>query len=221
VKRQAPTFSASDLFTQSNAAVTPHGIEGSSLSANQIDLSQSATSNLQVLTQHLNDFLTQGMGPVQSGASSQSLPLTTPAFDAPAHITMELLSMQPDPLAHSAGLNLEHYTAQIKVHPQELGQITAKIEVNNGIATITFLTEHAHVKQLMEANLPELRQAFQHSSLNLNNVDVHHGGSQDKKEPPAYVNPDEEEDVVQGKIVNKATESHGVQTNRSIIDTYA
>lgn len=221
MKRHAPTFSVDDLLTQSHPAVTADGIEGASLSANQSNLGHNATTTLQILSQNLNDFLTQGIGPVQPEANALSLQSKTPAFDASTQITMELVSLQPEPLADGAGLKLEQYNAQIKVNPQELGQITAKIEVNNGIASITFLTEHAHVKQLMDANLSGLRQAFQQSSLNLNTVDVHHGGSQDKRESPAYLNRDEEDDLGHEKIGKKVIDSYGVKTNRSIIDTYA
>lgn len=185
------------------------------------DENTSAISTMQLLTDSLNEFLRQDLGTVQIAANDQTLQSQKPAFDAQRQMTMELMSMQREPLVDSVGVNLEQYTAQIKVHPQELGQITATIEINQGVATISFLTERAHVKQLLEANLPELRQAFGHSSLNLNDVDVRHGDSNDKKDSPVYANRDDEEDGFLNTVVNKGTDFYSVKTNRSIIDTYA
>jgi flagellar hook-length control protein FliK len=164
----------------------------------------------------LNDFLTKGV-------SQDNAPLQSTEVDAQGKIKMELLSLKPEPFMGLAGLKLEQYTAQIKVHPQELGPITAKIEVNDGVTTITFLTDHAHVKQLMESNLPELRQAFEQSHLHLNTVDIHHGGSQEKKEQPTYLNREDEDNLDEKPEIKgrKSNDSHDIKTNRSIIDTYA
>lgn len=181
----------------------------------------SAASTMQLVTDSLNEFFRQDIGTVQIAMNDQPIQFQTPVFDASRQMTMELMSMNREPLVDSVGVNLEQYTAQIKVHPQELGQITATIEINQGLATISFLTEHAHVKQLMEAHLPELRQAFGHSSLNLSDVDVRHGGSNDKKDSPAYAHHDDQEDGFLNTVVNKRADIYSVKTNRSIIDTYA
>jgi flagellar hook-length control protein FliK len=192
-----------------------------SLELTTIENQPDRTLNLDALTQQLNAVLTQDVTPILS-KGMQALPpsFLTQAGNAPS-IRMELASLQPEPLVEASGLQLENFTAQIKVHPEELGPITAKIEIKEGVATLTFLTEHPHVKQLMEANLPELRQAFQQSHLNLNTVDVQSGGSQDKKEPHQPFYHPEEDDGLTEKQRHIRAQSEAKKSDRSIIDTYA
>lgn len=225
--KQKPSTASSDdsLFTFAGENNTPQVQQSTDMHLNPVLSSKNTDTNnepnpsLQTVTKHLNDFLSQGM-------STQSVDQTSPAwtksgFDANAQIKMELLSLQQDPVAAPTNFKIENYTAQIKLHPQDLGQITAKIEVNAGATTITFLTEHAHVKQLMEGNLQSLRHAFQDSNLNLGFVDVHHDESQQKKEQSTYTSFEEDEDLVRVSEVGQKPFIHEKKTSQSVVDTYA
>lgn len=178
-------------------------------------------SAIQELTKHLTAYLSQPMSLPQPVTSTTTIPQALPNADLQGQLKMELVSIQQDPTIHLQSVNTEHYTAQIKVHPEDMGEITAKIEVNDGVATISFMTEHLHVKQLMETNMPELRQAFQQSSLNLDQVDVHHGAPQDKREHQQHEHEDEKAPWFHEKQGAKTSQSYTIKTNRSLIDTYA
>lgn len=184
------------------------------------DSQQEDTTTIQFISQHLNDVLSQKVGPILSESTAQQVPLAQKG-DVSSQITMELMSLQPEVISTGAGVNIDSYTAQIKIHPEELGPITAKIEMNDGIASITFMTEHAHVKQLMEVNLPELRHAFQNSSLNLTSVDIHHGGHQDKKGQSEYPKTQDEPDGTLRFKSNQNQDSQAPKASHLIIDTYA
>lgn len=189
--------------------------------SNQTDTTNETTSTQQLLTKHFGDFLAQNIDFTTN--SSETQPSTT-APNIQSRITMELISIKPDTLADSAGVKLDSYTAQINIHPEEFGPISAKIEVNNGMANLTFMTEHTFVKQLMEKNVNELHDAFQQSNLYLNAVDIQHNGSQDKqqKQQPELSGFEDEEDVFTNKIaVRTNVPSARAISNLSIIDTYA
>lgn len=173
------------------------------------------------LTTSLSQFLTHGMSSLPQSGSDNFYYNKTTNVDVAPKMSFLLTSLQPEVLAQGVSYQTENYTAQIKVHPQDLGPITAQIEVSQGATNITFVTEHAHVKQLMEVNLKELHQAFQDSSLNLTTVNVHHSGSQDKRDQhSSSPKPFEEEDS-DLKVNQPTINSRENHTINSIIDTYA
>lgn len=198
-----PSFKQEELVTQTNSAPS---LENQTMVNND--------ARVQQLTNHLNDFLNHSMANnvKHSGSETNSIQ---------SQFRMELLSLKPEILADHPNYKTENYTAQLNLHPAELGQITAKIEVIQGAATITFITEHAHAQQLMEHHLPELRNVFQNSDLNLTSVNIHNGGAQDKNEPGAYKRPEKEDDLKRTDNHNKNLGINNVQRKNSIIDTYA
>ncbi|MFI4918035.1 MAG: flagellar hook-length control protein FliK [Legionellales bacterium] len=167
----------------------------------------------QQLTTHLNDFLHKSMG-----SDPGRFALATSDFQA--QFKMELSSLKPEVLAQQANYKIENYTAQISINPPELGQITAKIEVNQGATSIVFMTEHAHVQQLLERHLQELHEVFQTSNLNLGSVDIHYGGAQDNNEASAYQKPTEDDDLKQKSTLSNHLEGSGGQRKKSLIDIY-
>lgn len=64
------------------------------------------------------------------------------------------------------------YTANIKIYPPELGSVIAKLKIAKNTAELTLTTENDRVKQIVEANLPALRDHFIRSDLNLVSIDV-------------------------------------------------
>ena len=63
-------------------------------------------------------------------------------------------------------------SAELRLNPGHLGPIVIKIDANQDQVNVTFTTQHAAVKEAIEAALPRLRELFSAQQLNLANVDV-------------------------------------------------
>ncbi|HET7312731.1 flagellar hook-length control protein FliK [Salinisphaera sp.] len=69
--------------------------------------------------------------------------------------------------------------AQIQLHPRELGQINISVTVNHhNQAQVHFAAAHAHVRDAVEAALPQLRQALAAGGLSLGQASVGDQNSQ-------------------------------------------
>jgi flagellar hook-length control protein FliK len=62
--------------------------------------------------------------------------------------------------------------AELKITPPNLGPLEVKLTINNDQASVTFLSNHAAVRDALEAAIPRLREMMAQDSLNLVNVDV-------------------------------------------------
>lgn len=63
-------------------------------------------------------------------------------------------------------------SAEIRLNPEHLGPISIKIDVNQDQANVTFTTQHAAVKEAIEAAIPKLREMLGGQNLNLADVNV-------------------------------------------------
>jgi flagellar hook-length control protein FliK len=63
-------------------------------------------------------------------------------------------------------------SAEINLHPQDLGPVQVKVSVNQDQANVTFTSHHAVVREVLDQNLNRLRDMFSEQGLNLVNVDV-------------------------------------------------
>ncbi|MDT4329228.1 flagellar hook-length control protein FliK [Methylomonas sp. MED-D] len=63
-------------------------------------------------------------------------------------------------------------SAEIRLNPEHLGPISIKIDVNQDQANVTFTTQHAVVKEAIEAAIPKLREMLGGQNLNLADVNV-------------------------------------------------
>lgn len=64
-------------------------------------------------------------------------------------------------------------SAEINLHPQDLGPIQVKVSVNQDQqANVTFTSHHPVVREVLDQNLNRLRDMFSEQGLNLINVDV-------------------------------------------------
>ena len=72
---------------------------------------------------------------------------------------------------------------QVVLKPEVLGKLTIKLTLENHQVTARFMVENHMVKQVMEANLPQLRAALEASGLKLDRAEVgyhyQYGGGQD------------------------------------------
>ena len=66
--------------------------------------------------------------------------------------------------------------AQVRLNPSNLGPMEVRIQVQNDQATVHFSSQHAVVRDALEAALPRLRDMFEASGVELVDVDIS-GGS--------------------------------------------
>lgn len=62
--------------------------------------------------------------------------------------------------------------AEIRLDPPDLGPMQVKVSLNQEQASVSFTSHHAGVRELLDQNLPRLRDMFNEQGLNLVNVDV-------------------------------------------------
>jgi flagellar hook-length control protein FliK len=79
-------------------------------------------------------------------------------------------------------------SAEINLHPKDLGPIQVRVSVNQEQTTVSFTSQHAVVREVLDQNLNRLRDMFSEQGLNLVNVDVsdksfsrQQGDAQDQK----------------------------------------
>ena len=65
--------------------------------------------------------------------------------------------------------------AELKITPPNLGTLEVKLTINNDQASVAFVSNHAAVRDAIEAALPRLREMLAQESLNLAQVDVGDG----------------------------------------------
>lgn len=63
-------------------------------------------------------------------------------------------------------------SAELRLNPRHLGPVTIKIDVTQDQANISFVAQHATVKEAIEAAIPKLREMFSAQQLNLTDVNV-------------------------------------------------
>lgn len=68
--------------------------------------------------------------------------------------------------------NLKISSAELKLHPAELGSIEIKIITEDDQAKVSFVTNNATAKELIESSLPKLRDLLADSGLQLEQSDV-------------------------------------------------
>lgn len=62
--------------------------------------------------------------------------------------------------------------ADIRLDPPELGSLQVRVTVNQEQASVTFVTPHAQVRDVLDQQATRLREMFAEQGLNLVNVDV-------------------------------------------------
>lgn len=62
--------------------------------------------------------------------------------------------------------------AKISLHPEHLGQVDIKIVIQNGLLTAKFMTENGAARELLEAQMSQLRTALQGQGLQVEKVEV-------------------------------------------------
>jgi len=62
--------------------------------------------------------------------------------------------------------------AKISLHPEHLGQVDVKIMIQNGLLTAKFMTDNGAARDLLEAQMSQLRSALQGQGLQVDKMEV-------------------------------------------------
>lgn len=123
-------------------------------------------------------------------------------------------------------LNRAAYNAKIKIYPPELGPVLANLKMDKNNIELIIQTQSAQVKEIVEANLPQLREQFQKADINLTNIQVQNSESQnanaqnsnDKNHSESFQANGQQLDLEQ----NQSISSKDVKkSNNKLVDTYA
>ncbi|MBT8442533.1 MAG: flagellar hook-length control protein FliK, partial [Gammaproteobacteria bacterium] len=119
-------------------------------------------------------------------AATQTTELAAPAARPADTTTLALLSgqrpLQPlgDQAQWSQGLGQRLMmmadggvqTARIKLHPEHLGQLDVRIEIEEDTARVWFTANSGQAREAIESTLPKLREMFESNGLDLVGTDV-------------------------------------------------
>lgn len=98
----------------------------------------------------------------------------------------------------------EHQVAKLKLNPPNLGPLEVRVSVNHDQTSVSFVAQHASVREALEAALPRLREMFDQQSLNLVRADVSDPGAQgqeratDAQGRGGYTGPGDNDDEIPG-----------------------
>ena len=77
--------------------------------------------------------------------------------------------------------NVKLSSAELKLHPAELGAMEIKIITEENQTKVSFITSNAAAKELIESAMPRLRELLNNSGLQLEQSDVSHKDLSDKQ----------------------------------------
>lgn len=132
-----------------------------------------------------------------------------------------IVQLQPQLAAH-----LSHtFDAKINVFPPELGHVIAKLKMENNNTDIVITAQNTQVKEIIESNLPQLREHFKQADINLTHIQVEAGGldkqqtaNQQRQSPyqaETFADSREQEETkTKQAVINK-------KNNELLVDTYA
>lgn len=102
-----------------------------------------------------------------SQASLNALPL-----DASPVKAQDVISQIVDGARFNIDLTADKYGADIKLKPESLGNISLNIEIDKGIMMAKIEVQNYQVKQVIESNLMQLRDALQNQGINVQSISV-------------------------------------------------
>lgn len=70
----------------------------------------------------------------------------------------------------------QEQVAELSLNPPDLGPLQVTLSISNDQATATFVSQHADVRQALEAALPRLKEMMAESGINLGGASVSSGG---------------------------------------------
>ncbi|MCJ9710710.1 flagellar hook-length control protein FliK, partial [Bordetella hinzii] len=70
------------------------------------------------------------------------------------------------------------HTAELRLDPPDLGPLRVTLSLNDGVASASFVSAHAAVRQAVESALPQLQQALSQAGISLGQAHVGDQGQQ-------------------------------------------
>ena len=113
--------------------------------------------------------------------SSQSAAIgsTTPASSDPSMVRLPSGAMVPEGtvmdqmISHFAmNKRLETSTVNLRLHPQELGELRMEIKVEQDNIKAHIIAQNPHAQEMIDRHLPRLREALEQQGLHLAQVEV-------------------------------------------------
>ena len=147
------------------------------------------------------------------GASNVTAPSSTPA--APAPMASADTRAAETPVAHQLSAHLSNfrgrpdgsYETTMSLRPAELGQVTVKIQVNNGMVSLQATGMTAVAVEALREAMPELREDLLRSGLDL--VDSH------VDRDPSSFGDDDSTSSLEGSAREKLESSESVSTTEA------
>jgi flagellar hook-length control protein FliK len=72
----------------------------------------------------------------------------------------------------SVAVNEQHSEMKIVMHPESLGEVTLRVQVEEGKVSTSMDVQQTQVKQTIEANIPQLREALSAKGLTMDRIEV-------------------------------------------------
>lgn len=120
-----------------------------------------------------------------------------------------------------ASLKIDSYFATLKVYPPDLGQVTAEIQINKGMTELTLRVDNPQVRHFIETSLPQLRESFENSYINLGEVNIQNNSSDSRHDFQNNQQPFFGNVSVQQKQDDARAGTQARKQSNLIIDTYA
>lgn len=159
----------------------------------------------------------------------QTVPATIATGGSYAEIAKQVKSTDPEitveliPQTVSSMVK-EAYDAKIKIYPPDLGHVLAKLKIDHNSAQLVMVADNNKVKEIIEANLPQLREHFRQADIQLTSIHVETASSGSKDQNAETQSHNEQafarnstNEQESEQIISKETK----KTLNTIIDTYA
>lgn len=112
--------------------------------------------------------------------------------------------------------------AELRLTPAELGPLRIRLEIDDGVANVSFQSQHPVTREALEQAMPRLRELLAENGLSLGQADVHDDNSRQRsREARADAGPAIGTDADSGDV-DDGTMSHVVRSAAdSLVDTFA
>lgn len=101
------------------------------------------------------------------------LPAATPLqVSTPVGATQWGQELSRQMVTFSQNLNKGTHTAELRLDPPDLGPLRVTLSFNDGVASASFVSAHAAVRQAVESALPQLQQALSQAGISLGQTNV-------------------------------------------------
>lgn len=123
-------------------------------------------------------------------------------------------------------LNKEAYNAKIKIYPPELGPVLANLKMDKNNVELVIQTHSIQVKEIIESNLPQLREQFQKADINLTAIHVqtesnNQAGAQNNNNRNNSESSQDEKARFEAQEQSTSHDNGSKKSQNKLVDTYA